>query len=96
MSNPSLADLTTSQLRRIIEIKEKIEVLQSELEGVVGSSAGEPGRVKRGRKPGRPPGRAAVKKARRKISAAGRARMRAAAKARWQNAKASGRKTLGG
>ena len=65
----SLTELTTSQLHRIIAIKEKIEALQSEIESIAGKSSPAPGRPPAGKKGG--------------ISAAGRARIAAAAKARW-------------
>lgn len=65
----SLTELTTSQLHRIIAIKEKIEALQSEINSIVGNSSPAPVHHAGGKKGG--------------ISAAGRARIGAAAKARW-------------
>jgi hypothetical protein len=74
MSN--LHNLTVAELRKAVAIKEQIETLQSELDSIIG---GEPVAVEsaapaRGRKP-------------RSMSAAGRARISAAQKARWAKAK---------
>jgi hypothetical protein len=74
MSN--LHNLTVAELRKAVAIKEQIEALQSELDSIIG---GEPVAVEsaapsRGRKA-------------RSISAAGRARISAAQKARWAKAK---------
>jgi hypothetical protein len=71
----SLTELTTSQLHRIIAIKEQIESLQSEIESIAGNSSPRPGRPPGGKKGG--------------ISAAGRARIGAAAKARWARVNAA-------
>lgn len=100
MSNSSLADLTTAQLRRAIAIKERIDALNSELSALLG--APEPKVARRGRRKassrqaaskvaaaGKP-----VERKRRKFSAAARARMRQAAKARWAAAKAKGQNKL--
>jgi hypothetical protein len=70
-----MTHLSASQLRRAADIKDKIESLQKELAGLLGSSTD---------------GAAAPRK-RRKMSAAGRARIAAAQKARW--AKVNGRKS---
>ena len=63
-----LNSLTTSQLNRIVAIKEQIESLQSEMESI-GNGGGKATGKKRG------------------MSAAGRARIGAAAKARWAKLK---------
>lgn len=65
-----LQNLTVEQLRRVISLKEQIEGLEAELAGLVGDGA-----PRRGRPPGAGKGR--------KMSAAGRAAIRAAVKARW-------------
>jgi len=69
MTNP-LADLTVTQLKQAVEIKEQIESLTSELNSILGAPA----------KPETPG--IAVKRGRRRMSAAGRARIAAAQKAR--------------
>jgi hypothetical protein len=66
----NLYDLTTTQLHRIIAIKEKIEKLQGQLDALAG-----------GGEIGAPAAGIAPKK--RHISPAGRARIAAAARARW-------------
>lgn len=69
MSN--IKDLTVAQLKRAIEIRQQIEDLQDELATLGG-----------GRKPGRP-GRPPGSGRKRRMSAEGRARIAAAARARW-------------
>jgi hypothetical protein len=71
----SIINLSAQQLRRAAAIKEQIQSLENELGRIFGSSA-------------EPVGVAAPKK-RRKMSAAGRARISAAAKARWAKIKAT-------
>jgi hypothetical protein len=65
----SIASLSAQQLRRAADIKDKIQSLEKELEQILGSST--------------KPVAAVAPKKRRKMSAAGRARISAAAKARW-------------
>jgi hypothetical protein len=66
----SLTELTTSQLHHIIAIREEIEALQGQINSLVGDTE--------------TPAPFAVKtRKRRRLSAAGRARIAAAAKARW-------------
>ena len=69
----SIANLSAKQLRRAAAIKDKIQSLESKLSHILGSSA-------------KPVAVAAPKK-RRKMSAAGRARIAAAQKARWAKIK---------
>jgi hypothetical protein len=69
MSN--LLSLTTTQLRRAADLKEKIEALNKELASILGAPASVSAK--------------APKKG--KMSAAGRARVSAAAKARWAKVK---------
>jgi hypothetical protein len=75
-------DITTSDLRRAIALREKIERLQSELASILGGTRRGP----RGKKP------AVVKKPRkrrrRKLSPEARARIVAAVKARWERERA--------
>ena len=91
-----LLSLTSAQLRRAAEIKGKIEQLQAEWDALIGSDA----TVSSKRGPGRPKKEAALgaaelpKKKSRKMSAEGRARIAAAAKARWAKAKAAGKNSL--
>jgi hypothetical protein len=69
----SITNLSAQQLRRAADIKDKIQSLQNELEKIVGSSSITPS--------------AGRKKS--KMSAAGRARIAAAQKARWAKIKAA-------
>jgi hypothetical protein len=70
----SISNLTPVQLRQAASILEKIEKLQNKLNHIHGVKVAAPAAGKVGRPP---------KKARKKISAAGIARIRAAQKARW-------------
>jgi hypothetical protein len=70
----NLNDLTTSQIHRIIAIKEKIEKLQGQLDSLVGG--GEAGPRRNGQVPKR-----------RRMSAAARAKIAAGARARWAKVK---------
>ena len=70
-----IASLSAQQLRRAADIKDKIQSLEKELEEILGSATESV--------------IAAVPKKRRKMSAAGRARIAAAAKARWAKIKAA-------
>jgi hypothetical protein len=65
----SLANLTATQLRQAAEIKEKIDALQYELARILGNRTTPLSKV------GRPKGR--------KMSAAARAKIAAAQRARW-------------
>jgi hypothetical protein len=69
----SLHNLTVAQLRQALSIKEKIEELEAELAAVAG------GEVPAAAKP----------RGRREMSAAGRARIAAAQKARWAKVKSA-------
>ena len=71
----SIINLSAQQLRRAAAIKEQIQSLENELRRIFGSST-------------KPVAVAAPKK-RRKMSAAGRAKISAAAKARWAKVKAA-------
>jgi hypothetical protein len=73
----SFTDLTLSQLKQAIAIREKIESLEGELSQILGGNI--------------PTTQTAKESGRKKVSAAGRARMAAAQKARW--AKLEGKKT---
>ena len=68
-----LLNLSTQQLRRVADIKEKIESLQHELGRVLGGGA-----------PGRIPARRIIR-----MSAAGRARIAEAQRMRWAKYKAA-------
>jgi hypothetical protein len=81
-----LKNLTVTQLRAAIAIKEKIEALEAEIASLAGGDSHV--------KAKRATNATALPKKRRKMSAKGRARMAAAAKARWAKAKASGRNRL--
>jgi hypothetical protein len=71
----SIINLSAQQLRRAAAIKEQIQSLENELGRIFGSST-------------KPVAVVAPKK-RRKMSAVGRARIAAAAKARWAKVKAA-------
>jgi hypothetical protein len=124
-----LTDLTTSQLRTIVAIKEQIETLQGQLDSIAAGGGGGGGEIPipaaeeapvparrkyhmtaahkrklikalaRARKIrwAKMKGTASTSKPakkKRRISAAGRAAMRAAGKARWAKARAEGKTTL--
>lgn len=72
--NQALASLSVAQLKRAVALKTKIEALNKELASILGPTTAEPAP-------------AAPVKARRKISAAGIARIKAAQKARWAKIK---------
>jgi hypothetical protein len=65
-------NLTPQQLRRAADVKERIDVLEKELSQLLGAPTSAPA-----------PAAAAAAPKRKKISAAGIARIRAAQKARW-------------
>ena len=72
----SITNLTPSQLRQAAVLKEKIETLQAELGAILGST-------------GKETAAAPAAKGKKKISAAGIAKIRAAQKARWAKFRAS-------
>jgi hypothetical protein len=120
----TLSSLTTAQLQRILSIKERIEVLQGEIDSIAGGgevptpSPGEaPAPAKRKYHMTAAHRRKLIKalakarkirlanlkgakatpepaKKRRKMSAEGRAKIAAAARARWAKARLEGKKTL--
>jgi hypothetical protein len=75
-----LASLSSKQLRRAADLKDKIQSLENELGRILGAS------IK--------PVAAVAPKKKRKMSAAGRAKIAAAARARWKTAKAQGKNSL--
>lgn len=101
MSN-LLSSLTGIQLRRAAELKDKIDTLTAQLNSILGAPVSPAGpRGRRGAN-GRTGGPATPKKIstentptkRRKMSAAARAKISAAAKARWAKVRAAGKKSL--
>jgi hypothetical protein len=74
----SIINLSAQQLRRAATIKEQIQSLENELGRIFGSSTKS--------------ATIAAPKKRRKMSAAGRAKISAAAKARWAKVKAAKKK----
>jgi len=89
-------NISSKDLRRAADLKDKIESLQSELSKILsgGGGNGVPspfvarrGKIARGTESG------GMRK-RRKMSAAGRARIAAAARARWAKAKKAGNNRL--
>ena len=103
----ALINLSSQQLRRIADLKEKIDSLQDELTRLAGGSSPKrrsgmsaSGRARiaaaqRARwakvRKAKKPAKVAGK---RTLSASAKARIAAAARARWAKAKAAGRKTL--
>src|SRR5258708_4857060 len=75
MATNSIADLSISQLKQALATKERIEVLQLDLRSLLGAPSASPTR------------RAPAKK--RAVSAAGRARIAASARARWAKLRAT-------
>jgi hypothetical protein len=75
-------ELSSVSLRKALKVKTRIEALQSKLDTLLGGVEVGNGVAiaKRGRK--------------RRMSAAGRARIAAAARKRWRKAKAAGRNSL--
>lgn len=73
----SIINLSAQQLRRAAAIKDQIQSLENELGRIFGSSI--------------TPVAVAAPKKRRKMSAAGRAKISAAAKARWAKVRAKGK-----
>jgi hypothetical protein len=73
----TLRELSIANLKRAVSIKEQIEKLEAELNGLLGSSAGSERATSGGGSTG----------GRRKMSAEARARISAAAKARWAKVK---------
>ena len=87
MTTNSLANVSVQQLRRALEIKERIESLEIKLSRLL---TGQGTKLDaRAHSNG-----AAKSKKRRKMSAQSRARISAAAKARWKKAKAVGKSSL--
>jgi hypothetical protein len=90
-----MTNISADQLRRAAQIKDQIESLESELSKILGGGGnGVPSPARRGR-----PAKVADvatqgMKPKRKMSAAGRAKIAAAAKARWAKAKAAGKNSL--
>lgn len=73
----TMTSLTATQLRKAATIREKIDALQAQLESILGEPVAP---------------RAAAPKRKRKMSAAGRARISAASKARWARVRAAAKK----
>jgi hypothetical protein len=76
--NTSLTNLSAQQLRRAAAIKEQIESLQKEFQQIFGAPPKTPAKA------ASPP-----KRKKRRMSAAARAKISAAAKARWAKIKAA-------
>jgi len=84
----NITSISASGLRRAATIKEKIESLQKELSRILGGGGTGVGNGML------PISMTEKKHAGSKMSAAGRARIAAAAKARWAKAKAAGKNRL--
>jgi hypothetical protein len=102
----TLGNLSIDQLKRAIHVREQMDSLQEELDGILGGEIPVPRAGKRKMSAAARAKIAAAQKARwaklkgpspkpkRKMSAAGRAAISAAAKARWKKAKAAGKSRL--
>jgi hypothetical protein len=90
-----MTNLTATQLRRALSLRERIDELESELNQVFGNSSVL--RAPSARQSGAEakPSRIGKRKTRRAMSAATKARIAAAARKRWKLAKAAGKRTLG-
>jgi hypothetical protein len=83
----ALHELTTSQLKQALGLREQIEELQSRLTAILGGSDDAPVRpATTKKKVGRPPGK-------RTMSPEGRAKIAAAQKARWSKTRETSVKT---
>src|ERR1041385_1351328 len=100
-----MTNLTITQLRQALLLRQRIDKLENELARLFGGASAARRSAARAQTPAR--GNpwasmkrqttvAAVKAPKRTISAAGRARIAAAARKRWKLAKAAGKRTLGG
>jgi hypothetical protein len=78
MTNSSLRNLSVQQLRQALAIRERMETLEREFSKLLGTTAA-----------AAPAGTGLRGRRRRVMSAAGRAALRAAARARWARVKAS-------
>jgi hypothetical protein len=85
-----ISNLSAAQFRHAADIQDKIETLQGQLSSLLGGGSGVGNGIAKRR--GRPPG--GSKKGNRTMSAAGRAKIAAAARLRWKKAKAAGRNSL--
>lgn len=93
-----LTNVSADQLRRAASIKDEIESLEGELSKILGGELGNAKRKYTKRTGGDvdkfKDAHGMNGKPKRKMSAAGRAKIAAAAKARWAKAKAAGKTTL--
>ncbi len=89
-----MTNLSVAQLRQALSLREKIDELESELTRLLGGASAGPNGSASPRAPQQK--QLAAVKPKRTMSAAGRARMAAAARKRWRKAKAAGKTTLGG
>jgi len=80
-----LTQLSATQLRKAAAIREKIEKLENELARLLRITSGTPSSR---------PSAVTISRGRRHMSAAARAKIAAAAKARWKKAKAAGKSHL--
>ena len=76
----NIKDLSTDQIRSIIVIKKKIEKLQAKIDSIAGDGGG--------------PSPFIAKRKKRRMSRAARAKIAAAARARWARVKGKGMKKL--
>lgn len=82
----NINDVTVPQLRKVISIRKQIDALEAKLAKLTGKASGNSAK--------NPADAFDAPKKRRKMSAAGRAKMAAAARKRWRKAKAAGKNRL--
>jgi hypothetical protein len=82
----SAFNLSSKQLRRAANLRDRIDKLEKQLAVILTSASEAPAKV--AAKPVKPP------RPKRKMSKAARAKMSAAAKKRWAKVKAAGKKSL--
>ena len=79
---PTFHELSSAQLRQALQLREQIETLQQKLGAILGEAPAK-------ESPAKAPRAAGPVKRKRTLSAEGRARIGAAAKARWAKVKAT-------
>lgn len=89
-----MTNLTAAQLRRALALRENIDALESELSQLFGAAP--TARKAKAAASTQATPATAMKKPRRKMSEAAKARIAASARKRWRLAKAAGKRTLGG
>ena len=92
MPRHPLASLTAKQLKKAAVLRERIDRLETELNKILTVGGSPVSATTRGKR--KAPAKPKVTKKKRRMSAAGRARIAAAARARWAKRKAAGKNHL--